>query len=150
MVTQRIFAAAALSLLFLAAGCTESGDSTDTESTDQAAAKTETGMNTDETRAIRQQDDTNPFFTESDLPYHMPPFDEIENEHYQPALEKGMEQQIAQVEKIANNPEPPTFENTIVALEESGELLDRVRPVFSNMTSAHTNDALQELSLIHI
>lgn len=144
---QRLFPAVALSLMFLAAGCTESEQPTEAESADQAAADTETEMKTEDTQTAesKETEDTNPFFAESELPYQMPPFDEIEDEHFKPALEKGMEQELAQIEEIAENPEPPTFENTIVAMERSGELLDRVRPVFSNMTGAHTNDKLQEI-----
>ncbi len=143
----RLLPAAALSLTILAAGCTESEQPREAESADQAAAETETDMSTQDTQTAESRDpeDANPFFTESDLPYQMPPFDKIEDEHYQPALEKGMEQQIAEIEEIAQNPEPPTFENTIVAMERSGELLDRVRPVFSNMAGAHTNDRIQEV-----
>lgn len=142
---QRIFPAAVLALVFLAAGCTESEQAPEAEGAGESAAETETAPDETDDRSAKAKDSQNPFFVDSDLPYHMPPFDEIENEHYKPALKRGMEQQIAEVEEIANNPEPPTFENTIVALEKSGELLDRVRPVFSNMTGAHTNDTLQQI-----
>lgn len=143
----RLLPAAALSLMFLAAGCSESEQAPETESADQATAQPEPEMTTDDSQADAPQGDgdANPFFTESDLPYGMPPFDRIEDEHYQPALEEGMEQQIAEIREIAENPEPPTFDNTIVAMERSGELLDRVRPVFSNMSGAHTNDRIQEI-----
>ena len=87
----------------------------------------------------------NPFFEAFTLPFGMPPFDRIEDEHFQPALEQGMAEQAREVEAIATNPEPPTFDNTIVALERSGRLLDRVGRVFSNLTGAHTNEKLQEV-----
>jgi len=85
----------------------------------------------------------NPFLTPSTLPFEAPDFNSIDDEHYMPAFVKGMEVQIAEIEAIATNPEDPDFENTIVAMEESGELLTRVQRVFSNLTSAHTNDKLQ-------
>jgi peptidyl-dipeptidase Dcp len=88
---------------------------------------------------------TNPFFTESTLPYGMPPFDLIENEHYVPAFERGMAEQTAEIEAIATNPEAATFENTIVAMERSGQLFDRPQRVFSNMVGTHTNEALKEI-----
>jgi peptidyl-dipeptidase Dcp len=87
----------------------------------------------------------NPFFAPSTLPYGMPPFDRISDEHYLPAYERGMEERISEVEKIAANPESPTFENTIVALERSGQLLGRVSRVFSNLNSAHTNPRMQDI-----
>jgi len=62
----------------------------------------------------------NPFYAESTLPYHAPPFDKIKDTDYQPALEAGMAEQIKEVEAIANNPDAPTFANTLVALEKSG------------------------------
>lgn len=87
----------------------------------------------------------NPFAKPSTLPYQLPPFDKIKNEHFGPALEAGMEEQIREVEAIANNPQKPTFENTIVALEKSGDLLTRANYVFANLTSSNTNDTLEKL-----
>ena len=84
----------------------------------------------------------NPFFTESALPYRLPPFDRIEDAHYAPAFERGMAEQIAEIEAIAALSDPPTFENTIVPLERSGRLLDRVASTFFALASAHTNDAI--------
>jgi peptidyl-dipeptidase Dcp len=74
----------------------------------------------------------------------VPPFDQIADEHYLPAFERGMAEQLIEIETIANNAEPPTFENTIVAMERSGAMLERVNRVFSNLNSAHTNDRMQE------
>jgi peptidyl-dipeptidase Dcp len=68
----------------------------------------------------------NPLFTESTLPYHAPPFDKIKDEHYAPAYEKGMAEELKEAEAIAASKDKPTFENTILALERSGELLGRV------------------------
>ena len=72
-------------------------------------------------------DTQNPFFAEFDTPYGVPPFDKIKTEHYMPAFIEGMRQDSLEIEAIANNPEPPTFANTIEALEYSGAMLDRVR-----------------------
>jgi peptidyl-dipeptidase Dcp len=88
---------------------------------------------------------TNPFFQESTLPFHAPPFDKIKDADYQPAIEEGMKQQLAEVEAIANNPQPPTFDNTIVAMERSGALLTRVSHVFFGLTQADTNPTLQKV-----
>ena len=87
----------------------------------------------------------NPFLTESPLPYRLPPFDRIDESHYGPAFEQGMAEQIAEVEAIAALTEAPTFENTIVALERSGRLLNRVATTFFALSSAHTSDALDEI-----
>jgi peptidyl-dipeptidase Dcp len=89
----------------------------------------------------------NPFFGTWDTPFGIPPFDEIADEHYAPAFEAGIEQLRADVAAIRDNPEPPTFENTVEALELSGVLLNRVVSVFSNITNTDTNDALQELEV---
>jgi len=90
-------------------------------------------------------DDSNPFYAPSTLPLEAPDFEAISDAHYEPALIAGMERQMAEVEAIAENPEPPTFENTIVALERTGALLSRVQQVFYNMTSAHTNEKIQQV-----
>ena len=87
----------------------------------------------------------NPFLTESTLPYQMPPFDRIDDAHYQPAFDQGMAEQLAEIEAIATQSDPPTFENTIVAMERSGRLLDRVATVFFGLSSAHTNDAMDAI-----
>ncbi len=87
----------------------------------------------------------NPFSAPSTLPLHTPAFDTIKVEHFQPAFTVGMKQQLEEMQAIAALPSPPTFENTIVAIEKSGALLTRVRNVFSNLTSAHKNDALQNI-----
>jgi peptidyl-dipeptidase Dcp len=87
----------------------------------------------------------NPFFVASALPYHAPRFDLIRNEHYQPALEEGMRQQLAEIDAIAKQTVPPSFDNTIVAMERSGALLTRVAKTFSAVTQANTNDTLQKI-----
>ncbi len=85
----------------------------------------------------------NPLLTESTLPFHMPPFDRIKDADYEPAFEQGMAAHLKEVDAIANNPAPPTFENTIVALEKSGRALERVDLIFSNLAGANTNPAIQ-------
>ena len=87
----------------------------------------------------------NPFARESTLPFQYPPFDRIRNEHYAPAFEAGMAAQLQEVDAIARNPAPPSFENTLVALEKSGQLLGRVQRTFSNITGTLTNDTLRTL-----
>jgi peptidyl-dipeptidase Dcp len=86
----------------------------------------------------------NPLLSASALPFEAAPFDKIEDADYQPAIEEGMKQQIAEVEAIANNPEPPTFDNTLVALEKTGTLLTRAALVFNAVSGANTNPTLQQ------
>src|SRR5690349_2831369 len=89
----------------------------------------------------------NPFYARSTLPYQYPPFDKIKDEHYRPAFEKGMAEQQAEIQAIANNPEAPTFDNTIVAMERSGQLLGRVNTVFGSLASAHTSDEIKKIDV---
>ncbi len=88
----------------------------------------------------------NPFFAEWKTPFQTPPFEKIKEEHYLPAFEEGMKLHQQEIEAIVNNAEPATFENTVVDLDNSGELLTRVSNVFYNMTSANTNDSLQNIA----
>ena len=81
----------------------------------------------------------NPFFADSPLPLHYPQFDKITDDGFAPAFDRGMAEQLKEVEAIANNPKKPTFDNTIVALEKSGRTLSRAITVFSNLVSADTN-----------
>lgn len=89
---------------------------------------------------------SNPLLLPSTLPHGMPPFDLIRDEHFAPALEQGMREQLAEIAAIADNPEPASFENTVVAMEKSGDLLRRVGAVFGNLNGAHTNPALQKIA----
>lgn len=89
---------------------------------------------------------SNPFLKPSTLPFQAPPFNRIKDSDYLPAFEQGMKEQRAEVEKIANNPAAPTFKNTLVALEKSGQLLTRVGMVFNGVSSANTDDTLQKVS----
>ena len=87
----------------------------------------------------------NPFYAPSTLPFQAPPFDKIKDSDYQPAIDAGMAMQINEVEAIANNTAPPTIENTIVALERTGQLLSRAMLVFNCVTGANINDELQKV-----
>jgi peptidyl-dipeptidase Dcp len=91
---------------------------------------------------------SNPLFVESTLPYHAPRFDLIRNEDYQPALEEGMRQDLAEIAAIAKQTRPPTFDNTIVAMERSGALLTRAERAFFGVIGANTNDTLQKVQEI--
>nr|WP_158856240.1 M3 family metallopeptidase [Lunatibacter salilacus] len=88
----------------------------------------------------------NPFFEAYDTPFEVPPFDKIKNEHFAPAVREGIVQKEKEVDAIVNNPEAPTFANTVEALEYSGETLSKVSRVFSNLNSANTNDELQAIA----
>lgn len=93
-----------------------------------------------------QQSDQNPFFSEWKTPLGTPPFEKIRNEHYMPAFEKGMCRQKAEMKAIITNPEPATFENTIEALDYSGELLTKVSNVFFALNGANTSDEIQKIA----
>ena len=90
----------------------------------------------------------NPFYAASTLPYQAPPFDRIKDTDYQPALEAGIAEHLKEVDAIANNPASPTFENTLVALEKSGQLYIRVQMVFNGVTQANSNDTLEKVQEI--
>lgn len=88
---------------------------------------------------------SNPFLTKSSLQYQAPEFDKIKDSHYKPAFEYGLKVQRAEYDAIANNPAAPTFENTILAIENSGEVLKRALTIFYNLTGSNTNPTLQAL-----
>lgn len=111
-------------------------DASNTANTEKAEATADSSQ---------QATTMNPFFKASSLPFEAPNFDVIKFEHYEPAFEKGMEEHMAEIEAIANNPEEPTFENTIVAMEKSGEILNRVSSVFYNLSSSNSNEKIREL-----
>src|ERR1051326_2992431 len=87
----------------------------------------------------------NPLLSPSPLPFHAPPFDKLKDADFQPAIEQGIKLQRTEILKIANNPAAPTFDNTIVALEKSGQLLARAYMVFNGLAGANTNDTLQKV-----
>ena len=89
---------------------------------------------------------TNPFYAKYNTPHETPPFDKIKTEHFVPAFEKGIEEHQKEIDLIVENSEPATFQNTIEAMENSGELLDKVSNVFFNLLSAESNDEMMELS----
>jgi peptidyl-dipeptidase Dcp len=91
---------------------------------------------------------SNPFYAPSSLPFQAPPFDKIKDEDFQPAIEAGIAQAQAEIEAIANNSAPPTFDNTIVAMEKGGRLLDRVMAAFYGVTGANTDPVLQQVKTI--
>ena len=125
--------AAALALLLAGCGAPE------TTSTD-APAETEVADTVDEAALA-----DNALLQDWDTPYGVPPFAEIEDEHYLPAIEVGIAELEAEIDAIANNPEAPTFENTIVALDRAGGTLSKVAMTFSNVTGTDTNETLQGL-----
>ena len=89
--------------------------------------------------------DANPFFSPSTLPFQAPPFDKINNSDFQPAIEEGMSQELAEIQAVANNPDAPTFANTIETMERSGPLLRRVFRVFSALAQSNTNATLRKV-----
>ncbi|KAA0071843.1 peptidyl-dipeptidase Dcp [Rhodanobacter sp. T12-5] len=88
---------------------------------------------------------SNPFYAASTLPFQTTPFDKITDADYAPAFDEGMKQHLAEIQKIANNPDAPTFENTFVAMEKSGAMLHRVMAAFGAVTGANTDDTLQKV-----
>ncbi len=103
------------------------------------------GYDADPKPGVTPPPTTNPLLSESSLPYQIPPFDKIKDEHFQPAVEQGMTEQLKEVEHIAASKEKPTFENTIVALERTGRSLQRAERVFSNLNAADTNPEMQRI-----
>jgi len=96
-------------------------------------------------QAASALDPSNPFFSASTLPLQAPAFDKIKNSDFKSAIEAGMKQKLDEMQQIADNPAPPTFVNTLVAMEKSGRLLARVNAVFNTLTGANTNPELQKL-----
>ncbi len=88
---------------------------------------------------------SNPFYAPSALPFQAPPFDKIKDEDYQPAIEAGMVEELSEIQAIADNPAAPTFENTLVAMQKTGQLLQRALNAFGAVTAANTNPALQKV-----
>ena len=87
----------------------------------------------------------NPFFEPSALPFHLPPFDKVKDADYLPAFEKGMADQRKEIDAIAHNPEAPTFDNTIVAMEKTGAVLTRVSKTFFNLNQSNTDDEMEKV-----
>lgn len=91
-------------------------------------------------------DSSNPFFAQWDTPFGVPPFNRIKNEHYLPAFKEAIRQDNDEIAAIVNNSDEPTFENTILPMDKSGDLLTNVRRVFFNLSDANTNDTIQALA----
>jgi len=89
--------------------------------------------------------DPNPLLTESRLPFRYPPFDRIKTEHFGPAFEQGMAEHRREIDKVAGNPEAPSFENTVVAMEKAGQLLSRTSRIFFGLNGSNTNPEMQKL-----
>ncbi|MCH2447248.1 MAG: M3 family metallopeptidase [Candidatus Marinimicrobia bacterium] len=123
--------ASAVIVMMILSGCATSGENAFSPKPRQLSKIEATG--------------TNPFYQESTLYFKYPPFDKIKNAHYAPAFGKGMAEQLVEIEAIADQDDAPTFENTIVAMEKSGQLLNRVATVFYSLASAHTNDSLESV-----
>ncbi len=87
----------------------------------------------------------NPLLSESTLPYQLPPFDKIENEHFTPAYMQALAEQLKEMDAIANDAEPATFDNTLLPMERSGQTLTRVNNIFGNLAGAHTNPEIQKI-----
>jgi peptidyl-dipeptidase Dcp len=124
--------AVAASLLLAISGCGQ-----------QAANQTESMPK--EADVASGSEAANPFFAKSTLPFEMPPFDQIKDSHFKPAMERGMLEHIAEIDAIINNAEPATFENTIVAMERGRQTLGRTMRVFSNLNGADSNPERQEI-----
>ena len=101
---------------------------------------------TDTKKPVANQETENPFLTEYQTPFKVVPFDKIKTEHYLPAFEAGMKEQLAEIDAIVNNTEEPTFQNTILPYDKSGETLSRVSSVFFNIIECNTTDELQEMA----
>ena len=101
--------------------------------------------NKNQPKSSTSVDQSNPFFSPSELRFQAPPFDKIKDSDFQPAIEEGIKEETDEMNKIAENDAEPTFENTIVAMEKSGQLLTRVQLVFNALTSANTDSVLQQV-----
>lgn len=99
-----------------------------------------------EAQELKKSFSSNPFFNTYNTPFGVPPFHLIKNEHFKPAIEEGIKKQEGEIKAITNNKSAATFENTILALENSGELLTNVSTVFYNLNSANTNDEIQKIA----
>jgi peptidyl-dipeptidase Dcp len=95
----------------------------------------------------KQVDKSNPFFSEFNTPFQVPPFEKIMAKHYMPAFEKGMADGRKEIEQIVKNKQTPTFENTVLAMDKAGELLSNVSSVFFSQATANTNDSIKKIEV---
>lgn len=130
---RKTLLASAIGAVLTLSACSD--NTAPTQQTNQAAAPA----------VVTEVTVTNPFLKKSTLTYEAPDFSAIKDEHFLPAFEEGMKQHLAEIDTIANNPEPATFENTFVAMEKSGVLLTRVSRVFYNLTGTDSNEKRREL-----
>jgi peptidyl-dipeptidase Dcp len=134
---RSITLAAAIAAVVAVSGCSQSSDSSASKASASAPPPASAAPATQR---------KNPLITKSDLPFQAPPFDKIRDSDYAPAFAKGMSDQLAEIDKIANNPAKPTFDNTLVALEKSGQTLHRVEMVFNDVFSANSDKALNKVN----
>jgi len=143
--TQSMILTLALALLS-ACGNEQADTAADSSAAEQASTVTESAEPAVEAETVTTaDDDSNPFYQASTLPFEYPHFDRIEDKHFVPAMERGMAEHLEQVELIADSAAPATFDNTIVAMERSGELLARVGAVFFSLAGADTNETRQAI-----
>lgn len=135
--------AALLALPLAACGPQETPDAP--AATEQTPAPEAAAQGAAAQGADPQATETNPLMEASTQPFGYPRFDLIKDEHFAPALDQGMAEQRREIDAIANNAEPASFENTIVAIERTGRLLERAQRIFMNLSGAHTNDTLQSV-----
>lgn len=128
--------AVAIATCFALAACSPADHSAAAANADGAGATAASGD---------QAQRTNPLLAGSDLPFHAPRFDQIQDSDFKPAIEQAMREHDAEIDKIINNPQPPTFDNTYKALQQSGQMLSRVMRVFGILTSTNTNPELQRI-----
>ena len=124
----------AMSVVLALGGCSE-----------QPASSSTVKAPTEQAKAGSQAEADNPFYKTYSTRFEVPPFHLIKDEHYMPAFEKGMKDHLAEIDAIVNNPDAPTFENTVEALERSGKLLSKVQRVFYNLAGSNTNSTLQKI-----
>lgn len=132
-------------LLFALAACDNQQSQTAEETPDTIADVSDANETNDEAMASATMSEDNPFSKTWDTPYGTPPFSEIKDEHYLPAIQEAIVEQRADIDAIVNNSEPATFENTIVALDLAGKQLSKVASTFGNITNTDTNDTLRGL-----
>jgi len=125
-------------LALATAGCSKTDNTEEAASTTETQTQTEAAMDT-------SANESNPFFTASPLYMHYPQFDKIDISDYKPAFERGMQEHLAEIDMIVNQTDAATLDNTLVPMERSGQVLDRVSRVFFAMASANTNDELEEI-----
>ncbi|WNC73441.1 M3 family metallopeptidase [Thalassotalea psychrophila] len=110
------------------------------------SATTETAANTEVAQQTVNVEASNPFYQEYDTPFGIPPFEKIKMAHYKPAMEKGIAEVEAEIAAITNNPDAPTFENTIEAMEKGGDLLDKVTNTFYGLVGSMSTPEMQAIS----